>query len=280
MKINNKQGWRKRKSNIAVFLAVLSAVLVLIPLFLILFYTVQKGISSINWDFFTQMPKPVGETGGGMANALVGSGILILIGSVMGIPVGVMSGIYLSEQNKGIMPHAIRFLVEVLNGVPSIVIGIIAYITFVIPMKSFSALSGGFALGVIMIPLITRTTEEMVRLVPSTVREASLGLGIPKWKTTLFVILPAAMKGLFTGIILSIARAAGETAPLLFTALGNRFWSTNLNEPISSITVFIYDYAKAPFDDWNRQAWAASLVLIVLVTTLNIIFRFVSRKRK
>ena len=280
MGINNKQSWRKRKSNIAVFLAVLSAVLVLIPLFLILFYTVQKGISSINWDFFTQMPKPVGETGGGMANALMGSGILILIGSIIGIPVGVMSGIYLSEQNKGIMPNSIRFLVEVLNGIPSIVIGIIAYITFVVPMKSFSALSGGFALGVIMIPLITRTTEEMVRLVPSTVREASLGLGIPKWKTTMFIILPSAMKGLFTGIILSIARAAGETAPLLFTALGNRFWSTNLDEPISSITVFIYDYAKAPFDDWNRQAWAASLVLIILVTTLNIIFRFVSRKRK
>ncbi len=280
MGYKNKHKWRKRKSSIAVFFTVLSAIIVLIPLFLILFYTIQKGISSINLDFFTQTPKPVGETGGGMANALVGSGILILLGSALGIPVGVMSGIYLSEQNKGIMPKTIRFLVEVLNGVPSIVIGIIAYITFVIPMRSFSALSGGFALGIIMIPLITRTTEEMIRLVPSTIREASLGLGIPKWKTTVFVILPAALKGLLTGIILSIARAAGETAPLLFTALGNRFWSTNLDEPISSITVFIYDYAKAPFDDWNRQAWAASLVLIVLVTTLNIIFRFVSRKRK
>jgi len=277
---STKYKWRIRKSNIAVMFAVLSALLVLIPLFLILFYTVQQGISSINWDFFTQMPKPVGETGGGMANALVGSAILVLLGSALGIPVGVMSGIYLSEENDSFLPKSIRFLVEVLNGTPSIVIGIVAYITFVVPMKSFSALSGGIALGIIMIPLITRTTEEMVRLVPSTVREASFGLGIPKWKTTLHVILPAAMKGMLTGIILSIARAAGETAPLLFTALGNRFWSTNLDQPIASITVFIYDYAKAPFDDWNRQAWAASLVLIVFVTTLNVIFKIISRKRK
>jgi len=185
MGYKNKHKWRKRKSSIAVFFTVLSAIIVLIPLFLILFYTIQKGISSINLDFFTQTPKPVGETGGGMANALVGSGILILLGSALGIPVGVMSGIYLSEQNKGIMPKTIRFLVEVLNGVPSIVIGIIAYITFVIPMRSFSALSGGFALGIIMIPLITRTTEEMIRLVPSTIREASLGLGIPKMEKQL-----------------------------------------------------------------------------------------------
>ncbi|HED08639.1 MAG TPA: phosphate ABC transporter permease PstA [Ignavibacteria bacterium] len=277
---STKYKWRIRKSNIAVMFAVLSALLVLIPLFLILFYTVQQGISSINWDFFTQMPKPVGETGGGMANALVGSAILVLLGSALGIPVGVMSGIYLSEESDSFLPKSIRFLVEVLNGTPSIVIGIVAYITFVVPMKSFSALSGGIALGIIMIPLITRTTEEMVRLVPSTVREASFGLGIPKWKTTLHVILPAAMKGMLTGIILSIARAAGETAPLLFTALGNRFWSTNLDQPIASITVFIYDYAKAPFDDWNRQAWAASLVLIVFVTTLNVIFKIISRKRK
>ena len=277
---SNKYKWRIRRSNLAVILAVLSAVLVLIPLFLILFYTVQQGISSINWDFFTQMPKPVGETGGGMANALVGSGILVLLGSALGIPVGVMSGIYLSEENNGLLPQSVRFLVEVLNGTPSIVIGIVAYITFVVPMKSFSALSGGIALGIIMIPLITRTTEEMIRLVPFTVREASFGLGIPQWKTTLHVILPAAMKGMLTGIILSIARAAGETAPLLFTALGNRFWSTNLEQPIASITVFIYDYAKAPFDDWNRQAWAASLVLIVFVTTLNVIFKIISRKRK
>ncbi len=276
----NKHKWRIRKSNFVVVLAGICTLLVIVPLFLILFYTVQQGISSINWDFFTRMPKPVGESGGGMANALVGSGILVLIGSVFGIPVGVMSGIYLSEHKKGALSKSVRFLVEVLNGTPSIVIGIVAYITFVVPMKSFSALSGGVALGILMIPLITRTTEEMLLLVPSTVREASFGLGISKWKTTLFIVLPAALKGLLTGIILSIARAAGETAPLLFTALGNRFWSTNIDEPIASITVFIYDYAKAPFDDWNRQAWAASLVLIVFVTTLNIIFKVVSRKRK
>jgi phosphate transport system permease protein len=166
----------------------------------------------------------------------------------------------------------------VLNGIPSIVIGVVVYILLVIPMKRFSALAGGIALGIIMIPLITRTTEEMIRLVPNSFREAGLGLGIPRWKTTLFIVLPAAFKGIFTGILLSIARAVGETAPLLFTALGNRFWSTTLDQPIASMTVFIYDYSKAPFNDWNQQAWAAAFVLIVLVLLLNIIFRIVTRK--
>lgn len=252
--------------------------LVIIPLFLILYYTISKGINFINWDFFTQMPKPVGEKGGGMANAIVGSGIMVAIASILGIPIGIMSGIYLSDKESSWFASIVRFLAEVLNGIPSIVIGVVVYILLVIPMKRFSALAGGIALGIIMIPLITRTTEEMIRLVPNSFREAGLGLGVPRWKTTLFIVLPAAFKGIFTGILLSIARAVGETAPLLFTALGNRFWSTTLDQPIASMTVFIYDYSKAPFNDWNQQAWAAAFVLIVLVLLLNIVFRIVTRK--
>lgn len=271
--------WRKIKSISMASLCYLSAIIALIPLFIIFYYTVSKGINSINWSFFTQMPKPAGETGGGMANALVGTGILITIGSVIGLPVGILAGIYLSEHSHTMFSKAVRFLTEVMNGIPSIVVGVVAYILVVIPMKRFSALAGGISLGILMMPLVTRTTEEMVNLIPHSYREASLGLGIPRWKTTLFVILPAALKGIFTGVLLSIARAAGETAPLLFTSLGNRFWSTQLDQPIASLTVFIYDYSKAPFDDWNRQAWAAALVLIMLVMFVNILFRFVTRKR-
>jgi phosphate transport system permease protein len=261
-------------------LSVLCALVAIIPLFIILFYTISQGISSINWDFFTQMPKPAGEAGGGMANALVGTGILIALACAIGLPVGILSGIYLSDKGKTIFAKVVRFLTEVLNGIPSIVIGVVAYIIVVLPMGRFSAIAGGFALGILMMPLVTRTTEEMMNLIPHSYREAALGLGIPRWKTTLFIILPAAFKGIFTGILLSIARVAGETAPLLFTALGNRFWSTQLDQPIASLTVFIYDYAKAPFEDWNRQAWAAALVLILLVSAINILFRFVTRRRK
>jgi phosphate transport system permease protein len=193
--------------------------------------------------------------------------------------VGIFAGIYLSEHRTTMFSRAVRFLTEVLNGIPSIVVGVVAYILIVLPMKRFSALAGGFALGILMMPLITRTTEEMLNLIPHSYREAALGLGIPRWKSTLFVVLPAAFKGIFTGILLSVARVAGETAPLLFTALGNRFWSTRLDQPIASLTVFIYDYSKAPFDDWNRQAWAAALVLIMLVMFINVLFRFVTRKR-
>ena len=253
-------------------LSIICAIVAIIPLFIILYYTVSQGVSSINWAFFTQMPKPAGEAGGGMANALVGTGILIAIGSVIGLPVGILSGIYLSENSKSLFAKTVRFLAEVLNGTPSIVIGVVAYVFVVLPMKRFSAIAGGVALAILMMPLVTRTTEEMIKLIPHSFREAALGLGIPRWKTTLFVILPAAFKGIFTGILLSIARAAGETAPLLFTALGNRFWSTQLDQPIASLTVFIYDYSKAPFDNWIRQAWAAALVLIILVMLINIIF--------
>jgi phosphate transport system permease protein len=252
---------------------------VILPLFLIFFYTLSQGITALNLDFFTQMPKPVGETGGGMANALVGTGILIGLGSLLGLPVGIFSGIYLAEYGDNPFGNAVRFMSDVLSGVPSIVVGVVAYTLVVLPMKHFSALAGGVALGLLMIPMVTRTTEEMIRLVPNTTREAAFALGVPRWKTTLRVILPTALKGITTGVLLSIARAAGETAPLLFTALGNRFWSTSLNQPIASLTVFIYDYARAPFEDWNRQAWAAAFVLIALIFILNIVFRIVTRSK-
>lgn len=271
--------WRKIKNGIMFSLCLLSVLAALIPLFIILFYTISQGISSVNWDFFTKMPKPAGEAGGGMANALVGSAILLGLGSIVGLPVGIMSGIYLSESKKSIFAGIVRFLAEVLNGIPSIVVGVFAYIVIVIPMHRFSAIAGGFALGILMMPVVTRTTEEMMKLVPNSYREAALGLGISRWKTTLFIILPTALKGIITGVLLSIARAAGETAPLLFTALGNRFWSTHLDQPIASLTVFIYDYSKSPFDDWIRQAWAAALILIMVILFINVIFRFVTRKR-
>ncbi len=270
--------WRKFKNALMLTMTGASLLMVIGVLFLILAYTVSKGIGAINWDLITQMPKPVGEEGGGMANAIVGSAILVALGSAYGIPVGLLAGVYLAQTEKGWFASTVRFLTEVLNGIPSIVIGVVAFIVVVLPMQRFSALAGGFALGIIMIPLITRTTEEMIRLVPSSFREAGLALGIPRWKTTLRIILPAAFKGIFTGIFLSIARAIGETAPLLFTALGNRFWSTALDQPIASMTVFIYDYARAPFDDWNQQAWAASFILIVFVFALNLVFRIVTRK--
>lgn len=270
--------WRKAKNAIMLSVTGMSLLAVIAVLFMILAYTVSKGINHINWDLITQMPAPVGEEGGGMANGIIGSLILVALGSAYGIPVGLFAGVYLAQTEKGWFARSVRFLTEVLNGIPSIVIGVVAFIVIVLPMQRFSALAGGFALGILMIPLITRTTEEMIRLVPSSFREAGLALGIPRWKTTLFVILPAAFKGIFTGIFLSIARAIGETAPLLFTALGNRFWSTQLDQPIASMTVFIYDYARAPFDDWNQQAWAASFILIMIVFVLNILFRFVARK--
>jgi phosphate transport system permease protein len=271
--------WRKTKNHIMTGLCILCVVLALVPLFMIFFYTLSQGISALNWDFFTKMPKPVGESGGGMANALVGTGILLLIGGAIGLPVGILAGIYLAEYGDNPFGMIVRFMADVLSGVPSIVTGVVAYIIIVIPMGHFSALAGGVALGLLMIPTITRTTEEMIRLVPHSFREGALALGVPRWKTTLRVILPSALKGITTGVLLGIARAAGETAPLLFTALGNRFWSTSINEPIGSLTVFIYDYAKSPFEDWNRQAWAASFVLIALIFILSVLFRFVTRSK-
>ncbi len=271
--------WRQIKNAFMVGLSILSALIVIAPLFVIFFYTLRQGIDSLNLDFFIHMPKPVGETGGGMANAIVGSFILVGLAAVIGLPIGIIAGVYLAEFGKNAFGATVRFLSDVLSGVPSIVIGIVAYIIVVVPMKHFSAFAGSVALAILMIPTVTRTTEEMIRLVPHSLREASLALGVPSWKTTLRIILPSATKGITTGILLAIARAAGETAPLLFTALGNRFWSTDLGQPMASLTVFIYDYAKAPYTDWNRQAWAAAFVLICIVFLVNIIFRFVTRSR-
>jgi len=271
--------WRKVKNRLMTGFALVCVLAAVAPLFMIFFYTLFQGIEALNLDFFTQMPKPVGEPGGGMANALVGTGILIGLGSLIGLPVGILSGIYLAEYGTNAFGSSVRFLTDVLSGVPSIVVGVVAYVLVVLPMNHFSALAGGVALGILMIPTITRTTEEMIRLVPGSFREAGLALGVPQWKTTLRIILPTALKGITTGILLSLARAAGETAPLLFTALGNRFWSTAIDQPIASLTVFIFDYAKAPFDDWNRQAWAAAFVLIALIFVLNLIFRIVTRSR-
>jgi phosphate transport system permease protein len=281
--MNNRQQfiyrWRKFKNRAMASLALLSVVLALVPLFLIFFYTVGQGVGALNIDFFVQMPKPVVESGGGMANALVGTLMLIVMGSLIGVPVGVLAGVYLAEFGRNPFGAAVRFLSDVLSGIPSIVVGVVAYILVVIPMKTFSALAGGVALGILMIPTITRTTEEMIRLVPHSYREAGLALGLPQWKTTIRVILPAALKGITTGVLLGVARAAGETAPLLFTALGNRFWSTALDEPIASLTVFVYDYARSPFDDWIQQAWAAALVLVLLIFVLNLVFRFATKGR-
>ncbi|HUI65715.1 MAG TPA: phosphate ABC transporter permease PstA [Bacteroidota bacterium] len=271
--------WRKTKNNAMLAFAGACLVVAIIPLILIFSYTLVQGISSLNLDFFIQMPKPVGETGGGMANALVGTAILIGLGGLFGLPVGIMAGIYLAEYGNNPLGAAVRFLADVLSGIPSILVGVVAYIVVVLPMQRFSALAGGFALAILMIPTVTRTTEEMVRLVPHSYREAGLAIGIPRWKTTLRIILPTALKGITTGILLAIARAAGETAPLLFTALGNRFWSTAIDQPIASLTVFIYDYTKAAFEDWNRQAWAAGFVLIALIFTISVIFRIVTRSR-
>ncbi|MFA5804978.1 MAG: phosphate ABC transporter permease PstA [Melioribacteraceae bacterium] len=279
--MNSKYFYYKRKltSSIMMSLTFVAALAAIIPLVFIFYYTISKGVTYLNLDFFIAMPKPVGEPGGGMANAIVGTLILIGIGGAIGIPVGVMTGTYLSEFGNNKFGFMVRFLTDVLSGVPSIVVGVVAYTMVVLPMKHFSAIAGGIALGILMIPTITRTTEEMIRLVPHSLREAGLALGIPKWKTTLAIILRTAWKGIATGVLLGLSRAAGETAPLLFTALGNRFWSTNIGQPIASLTVYIYDYAKSPFEDWNQQAWTAALVLILLISVLSLLFRIITRSK-
>ena len=270
---------KKITSAIMMSLTFVAALVAIIPLVLIFYYTISKGITYLNFNFFTQLPKPVGEPGGGMVNAIAGTLILIGIGGSIGVPVGIMTGIYLSEFGKNKFGNVVRFLTDVLSGIPSIVVGVVAYTLVVVPMKHFSAFAGGIALGILMIPTIVRTTEEMIKLVPHTLREGGLALGIPKWKTTLSIVLRTAWKGIATGVLLGLSRAAGETAPLLFTALGNRFWSTNIGQPIASLTVYIYDYAKSPFEDWNQQACTAALVLIMLISVLSLLFRIVTRSK-
>ncbi len=267
--LRTTSGSRARRNfanHLATGLAVLSTILVVAPLVAIFGYLLYKGAASLNWAFFTQTPKPIGEAGGGMANAIVGSGVILALASLLGVPIGIAAGIFLAEFGRGSkLANAVRFTADVLNGVPSIVMGIAIYSLIVLPQKHFSALSGGVALGVMMIPTITRTTEEMLLLVPNAVREAALGLGVPNWRSVLSITLRTASPGVITGCMLAFARVAGETAPLLFTAFGNNFWSVNLNEPIAALPLQIYVYAISPYDDWHRLAWAGALVLILLI---------------
>jgi phosphate transport system permease protein len=266
-------------NHMATGLAVLSTVLVVAPLVAIFIYLLYKGASSLNLAFFTQIPKPVGETGGGMANAIFGSGVLLAIGSVLGVPVGIAAGIYLAEYGQGSrLANIVRFTADVLNGVPSIVMGIAVYSLVVLPQKHFSAFAGGVALGIMMIPTITRTSEEMLLMVPHAVREAALGLGVPSWRAVLSITLRTASPGVITGCMLAFARVAGETAPLLFTAFGNQFWSANLNEPIAALPLQIYVYAISPYDDWHRLAWAGALVLILLIVISVSLVRYVTTR--
>jgi phosphate transport system permease protein len=256
---------RRITDHVMTGLAVLTVVLVLAPLFAIFAYLVYRGVGSINWAFLTQTPKPVGEAGGGMANAIVGSGFILALASILGVPLGVGAGIYLAEFGRNRLGDAIRFTADVLNGVPSIVIGIVAYSLVVLSQRHFSALAGGVALAIMMIPTITRTTEEMLLLVPQALREAAYGLGIPRWRTTLSITLRTATSGVITGIMLAFARVAGETAPLLFTAFGNQFWNLRANQPTAALPLQIFNYAISPYDEWHRQAWAGALVLIILI---------------
>ena len=257
--------WRRSMNSLATFAAAASVLLVLLPLGAVFGYLVYKGIGSINWAFLTQTPKPVGEAGGGMANAIAGSAFILLIASVIGVPIGIGAGIYLAEYGRNQLGNIIRFTADVLNGVPSIVIGIVAYGIVVLSQGHFSALAGGVALAIMMIPTITRTTEEMLLLVPNAVREAAYGLGVSRWRTTLSITLRTATSGVITGVMLAFARVAGETAPLLFTAFGNQYWNWKINQPTAALSLQIFTYAISPFDEWHRQAWAGALILIVLI---------------
>jgi phosphate transport system permease protein len=257
--------WRRGVNGLATSLAALAVILVLLPLVAIFAYLVYKGFGSINWAFLTQTPKPVGEPGGGMANAIAGSVYILLIASSLGVPLGIGAGIYLSEYGRNQFGNLIRFTADVLNGVPSIIIGIVAYGLVVLSQGHFSALAGGVALAIMMIPTITRATEEMLLLVPIAVREAAYGLGVSKWRTTLSITLRTATSGVITGVMLAFARVAGETAPLLFTAFGNQYWNWKMDQPTAALSLQIFSYAISPFDEWHRQAWAGALILIILI---------------
>jgi len=271
--------WRKFKNALMQIVAFVCAILVVTPLVLVFYHLVSFGFSSINWAFFTRLPKPVGETGGGMANAIVGTFILLGQAAVLGVPIGVLGGVYLSEYGSSHLNWWIRFAADILNGVPSITWGIVVYALLVVPMKGFSALAGGVVLGMMMIPLVMRTTEEVLQLVPNGYREAALALGINKWRMIVQIVMRTALKGIVTGVLLALARVAGETAPLLFTAFGNRFWAHKLTEPIAAMPLQIFTYAISPYDDWHRQAWAGALVLLLFVLSINIGVRFLTRER-
>ena len=260
-------------------LAILATLLVIAPLITIFGYLLYKGASSLNVAFFTKVPAPVGEVGGGMSNAIVGSALMLGVASGMGVPLGIGAGIYLAEFGRGTkLANAVRFTADVLNGVPSIVMGLAIYALIVVPQHHFSAFSGGVALGIMMIPTVCRTTEEMLLMVPHAVREAALGLGVPNWRSVLSITVRTASPGIITGCMLAFARVAGETAPLLFTALGNNYWSASLNQPISALPLQIYVYALSPYDDWHRLAWAGALVLIVLIVLAVSLVRYATSR--
>ena len=261
-------------------IVILLSFMSLVPLFLILYYIGRKGISAINWGFFTSLPAPVGEVGGGISNALIGTSALILLACAMAVPVGIAAGIFLAEHGKSKLAYMVRLVVEVLQGIPSIVIGIIAYLWIVIPMRGFSALSGGVALAIMMLPVVIRSTEETLNLIPATLREASLALGVPYYRTVLKVILPAGLSGILTAILLSVARISGETAPLLFTAFGSPFMEHNVLKPMNSLPLLIFNYATSPYHDWHTLAWGASFVLVVFVLVMNFVAKMVARRWK
>jgi phosphate transport system permease protein len=269
---------RRAISRLMGALCAVAAGVIILPLVVIFAFLVYQGSAALNLDFFVHLPKPVGEVGGGMANAIVGSLILIGLAACLGVPVGVLGGLYLAESRDRRLPWLVRFLADVLNGVPSIVIGIFVYTLVVRPMRHFSALAGGIALGVIMIPIVLRTTEELVRLVPASLREAGLALGVAEWKVMLRIVLTTASAGITTGVMVAVARIAGETAPLLFTAFGNRFWHHGLDEPIAALPLQIFAYAIAPYDDWHRQAWAGALVLISIVLVVSVLARLATAR--
>lgn len=270
--------FRRAKSAVMTALCALSVLVALVPLAFILFFVISKGIGALNLEFFTHMPVPVGEPGGGMANAIAGTLIVTALGALFAIPIGVVSGIYVAEYRSTKLASLVRFAADTLNGVPSIVVGVFVYGLVVLPFKQFSAIAGGVALGVIMVPVIMRTTEELLRLVPDSLREGALALGATRARAVFTVVLPAALPGILTGIVLALARVAGETAPLLFTSFNNRFWSTDLGQPISSLTVQVYTYAISPYEDWHRQAWAGALVLVSIVLVCSLLARLATRR--
>jgi phosphate ABC transporter, permease protein PstA len=274
---SDNHSWRKFKSALASAIAFISAVLVITPLGLVFFHLVVNGASSLNWDFFTKLPAPVGAVGGGMVNAIVGSLELLALAGVIGIPVGVLGGVYLAEYGSARINSVLRFLADVLNGVPSITWGVVVYGLVVLRFKGFSTYAGGLALGLIMIPLILRTTEEVILLVPNGYREAALALGVSRWKTIVHIVMKTASKGIITGILLALARVGGETAPLLFTAFGNRFWNHSLSQPIAALPLQVFTYAISPYDDWHRQAWAGALVLVTGIFCVNVVVRILTR---
>lgn len=272
--------WRRKFFNSFMqVVTCLCALLVVVPLCLVFYHVIKSGLGAVNWAFFTQLPKPVGERGGGMANAIVGTFELLGLAALIGVPVGVLGGIFLSEYGSVRLNWAIRLCADILNGVPSIIWGMVVWALVVVPLKRFSALAGGIVLGMMMVPLIMRTTEEVLRLVPNGYREAALALGIAQWRAILQIVVRTASKGIVTGVLLALARVAGETAPLLFTAFGNRFWNHNLADPIAALPLQIFNYAISPYEDWHQQAWAGALVLLFFVAIVNVSVRVLTRDR-